>query len=123
MLAEEDPHRSLSLYVAANRAVFETGHVVLRAAYDAMGTPEVRALALAGDDNRRKAASIMIDRWQRAGALREGLGLEEATETMWLLTSVEQYLLATDVLGWSGEAYERWLRHLLDHVLLESDPI
>jgi hypothetical protein len=37
---------------------------------------------------------------------------------MWLLSSVEQYLLATEVLGWSGNTYEQWLHELLDHLLL-----
>lgn len=119
MLEEGDPHRSLHLFVAGNRAVFESGHVVLRAAYDAIGTPEVRALMSAGDAHRRRGVDTMIERWHRAGALKSGLEPGRAAETMWLLTSVEQYLLATDVLGWSGDAYERWLRQLLDRALLQ----
>jgi AcrR family transcriptional regulator len=118
MVAEEDPHRGIALFVAGNRAVFEVGHVILRAAYDAMGIPEVRDLALAGDANRRVGVDNMVARWHKAGVIRPHLTRKEAAETMWLLTSVEQYLLATDVLGWSGEAYELWLRTMLTDVLL-----
>ena len=96
------------------------GHVALRAAFDAMGIPEVRALAQAGDTNRRKATDTLVGRWHRANDLRHGLGQKKAAEAMWLLSSVEQYLLASDVLGWSGDAYEQWLCQLLDHVLLAS---
>ena len=117
MVAEEDPHRCLVLFVAGNRAVFEQGHTVLRAAFDAMGLPEVRALALAGDANRRHAIDTLVGRWYEAGAIRPDLGLDLATETMWLLTSVEQYLLAADVLGWSGETYEQWLQRVLEELL------
>lgn len=118
MLAEEDPHKCVALFAAGNRAVFEFGHVILRAAYDAMGIPEVRALAQAGDANRRRAADTLVGRWHAAGALREGLRPKKAAETMWLLSSVEQYLLATEVLGWSGNVYEQWLGRLLADVLL-----
>lgn len=121
MVAEEDPHRCLTLFVAGNRAVFEHGHVILRAACDAMGIPEVKALALAGDANRRRAIDTLVTRWHAAGALRPELTPDRAAETAWLLTSVEQYLLATDVLGWSGDTYERWLRELLERVLFVDD--
>lgn len=118
MLAEDDPHRGLALFVAGNRAVFEAGHVILRAAMDSIGIPEVKALALAGDANRRRAVDMLLDRWRRAGAVRTDLSPARTAETMWLLTSVEQYLLATEVLGWSGDTYERWLRQLLEELLL-----
>lgn len=38
---------------------------------------------------------------------------------MWLLTSVEQYLLAADTLDWSPDSYEKWLGDLLNQVLLK----
>ncbi len=120
MLEETDPRRSLEHFVAANRAVFESGHVLLRAAYDAMGLPEVRALAQAGDANRRRGAGVLVGRWENAGGLRPGLDPEHAAETLWLLSSVEQYLLATEVLGWSGDAYEAWLTATLSRLLLDD---
>jgi AcrR family transcriptional regulator len=116
MQAETDPGRVLALFAAANRAIFERGHVILRAAYDALGLPEVAALARAGDANRRQACEALVYQIRADGALR--LGPKAAAETMWLLSSVEQYLLATDVLGWSGVRYERWLTEMLQHQLL-----
>lgn len=118
MLAEENPHRSLRLFVAANRAVFEAGHGILRSAFDAIGIPEVKRLIESGDANRRRGVSTLVGNWHRHGALRSGLGPKRATDTMWLLTSAEQYLLATDVLLWSGATYERWLSEILDESLL-----
>lgn len=118
MLAEDDPHRCLRLFVAGNRAVFETGRVILRAAYDAMGVPEVKDLARAGDANRRRAVDTLVARWDEAGAIRPGLGATQAADSMWLLSSVEQYLLAVEVLGWSGDAYETWLGDLLSTAVL-----
>lgn len=121
MFEEREPHRSLELFVAANRAVFEAGHVFLRAAYDAIGVPEVRALAEAGDANRRRGVDALVRRWHGMAALRPGLGPKRAGDTMWLLSSVEQYLLATEVLGWSGSVYETWLTATLRRLVL-ADP-
>lgn len=116
MQEETDPRRVLALFAAGNRAVFERGRVILRAAYDAMGLAEVAELARAGDANRRRGCDALVTQIHAAGALR--LRPKVAAETMWLLSSVEQYLLATDVLGWSGDRYERWLTELLQHQLL-----
>ena len=121
MLAEQDPHRGVALFAAGNRAVFEGGHGLLRAALDAIGNPEVAALAEAGDANRRRACDFLIKRWHAAGGLRDGLRPKQAAERMWLLTSVQQYLLAVDVLGWSPAAYERWLTGLLQRELLGTE--
>jgi hypothetical protein len=52
--------------------------------------------------------------WSRKAALREGLEPKGAAERLWLLTSVEQYLLATNGLGWTPDDYESWLGDLLD---------
>ena len=51
--------------------------------------------------------------------MRDGLDAELAAAQMWLLTSVEQYLLATDSLGWSADEYEAWLADLLERHLLK----
>ena len=59
--------------------------------------------------------------WSRDGALRKELKPADAAERLWLLTSVEQYLLAIDVLGWSPDRYEQWLGDLLDQELLEPE--
>lgn len=118
IVADDEPHRCLARFVTANRMVFELGHVILRAAYDGMGIPEVKALALAGDARRRGVVEMLVERWRLAGALRADLDPERGVATMWLLTSVEQYLLATEVLGWTADTYEEWLRGLLDELLL-----
>jgi AcrR family transcriptional regulator len=121
MFEETDPHRGVLLFAATNRMIFELGHTILRAAYDARGIPEVRTLAESGDANRRRGCEAMVTKFAAAGGLRDGLSPEEAVLTMWLLTSVEQYLLATEDLGMSGRTYERWLTSLLRRELLGAE--
>lgn len=120
MLAEPDPARVLSLFAAANRAVFERGHVVLRAAYEGRGLPEVAVLLEGGDANRRRGCDALVERLAAARALRPGLDSTTAAEAMWLLSSAEQYLLASEGLGWTGERYEAWLTELLHLQLLDA---
>ncbi len=121
MTAEGDPHRQLRLFVSMNRSLFEKGAPILRAAMAARSEPEVAALAERGDANRRSGTTQLTQMWSRDGALRKELKPADAAERLWLLTSVEQYLLAIDVLGWSPDRYEQWLGDLLDHELLEPE--
>ncbi len=121
MVAEGDPHRQLRIFVSMNRTLFEKGAPILRAAMAARSEPEVAALIERGDGSRRVGTTQLTQIWSRQEALREGLKPTDAAELLWLLTSVEQYLLATDGLGWSPDHYEQWLGDLLDREMLESD--
>lgn len=59
-------------------------------------------MAERGDGNRLQGTTQLTNLWSRSGFL-----------------SVEQYLIATDGLGWTPEDYERWLGDLLEHGLLQ----
>jgi hypothetical protein len=104
-----------------NRTLFEEGAAILRAAMAARSEPEVAALIERGDGSRRVGTTQLTQIWSRQEALREGLKPTDAAELLWLLTSVEQYLLATDGLGWAPDRYEQWLGDLLDQELLEPE--
>jgi len=121
MIAEPNPRRQLRIFVSMNRALFENGAPVLRAALGARSDPEVAAMVERGDANRRFGTSQLTKLWSQTKVLREGLDPTNAGERLWLLTSAEQYLLATDELGWSADEYEQWLGDLLDRELLEPE--
>lgn len=120
MMAEQNPHRQLQIFVSWIRTLFEQGAPILRAAIAARSDPAVTALVDRGDANRRFGCTELTQMWSVKGALRKELGPDEASERLWLLTSVEQYLLAIDNLGWSPDHYEQWLGDLLDRELLET---
>lgn len=84
----------------------------------ARGDPDVAALIEQGDANRLSGTTELAEHWAQQQALRPGLQVEEAAHALWLLTSVEQYLLATDRLGWSPETYERWLASLAHRAIM-----
>ncbi len=119
MIAEGDPHRQLRIFISWTRTIFEEGAPILRAAVAARHEPDVATMAQRGDENRRTGTMRLTQMWSREGALLQGLDPNDAAERLWLLTSVEQYLLATDALGWSPDQYEQWLGDVLDLQLLE----
>jgi len=52
------------------------------------------------------------------GPLRDGVDLDAAGESVWLLTSAEVYQLLMGDRGWPRERYERWLADALITLLL-----
>jgi AcrR family transcriptional regulator len=118
--AEDEPARQLRLFVSSNRRLFEVGAPLLRAFMAARHDPDVAAVGARGDRGRLEGATHLTRGFASAGALRPGLEPDDAAERLWLLTSLEQYLLATDQLGWSPDRYEQWLGDLLEAELLTS---
>jgi AcrR family transcriptional regulator len=119
VFAEPHPHRQLRAYVAAHCDLFTKGSDILRAAMRAIEDPGVAALAEAGDAHRRQVIDALTAGWQKAGALPPGLTQRQAADRLWLLTTVEGFLNATDRLGWSPRKYEKWLGDLAEREVLE----
>jgi AcrR family transcriptional regulator len=119
MISEEDPHRQLRLFISWIRTFFEQGAPIVRAALAAQSDADVAALTDQGDQNRRNGTRTLAEIWAGKGTLREGIEHEDAAQQLWLLTSAEQYILATDKLGWSPDQYEQWLGDLLERELLK----
>ena len=122
MFAEPDPYVQMRLYVSLHCTLFATGGDILRAAIQAVETPEVAELMEKGDGNRRAVIDVLTAQWHQAGALRGDLSPEAAADRLWLLTTVEGFLNAVDRLGWRPEQYEEWLAGLARAEVLKSTP-
>jgi AcrR family transcriptional regulator len=112
VFSEPDPRSQLRLFVAAHGALFQVSKDVLRAAVHAIGDPEVAALMERGDGHRRRVIDALVRGWGERGALRSGLSGEEASDRLWLITTVESFLTAVDRLHWDPVRYEAWLGEL-----------
>ena len=99
-MGEPDPRRQLGMWLAAHVELFDAGADILRAAIQAGDAPEVRALSERGDAARRSVIEALVGGWVRRGVLRPGLEATEAADRLWLLTTIEGFLNATDRLGW-----------------------
>lgn len=120
--AEADPVRQLHLFVTWIRTLFQSGEPILRAALEARGDADVAAMTEHGDAKRLGGTTILAERWAEVGALRPGLDAAEAAQSLWLLTSFEQYLLAIDRLEWTPSRYEGWLKSVAGQAILGAGP-
>lgn len=109
LLAESDPRRQLAVFIHWIRTLFERGAPILRASRSALGDPDVLAMIETGNQRRLEGTTMLASAWHKAGLLRPGLSARRGAHDLWLLTSAELYLNAVDVLGWSANAYEKWL--------------
>lgn len=113
-MEEPDPRGQLRMWLAAHVELFDAGADILRAAIQAGDAPEVRALSERGDAARRSVIEALVGGWARRGVLRSGLEPAEAADRLWLLTTTEGFLNATDRLGWSVHEYLRWVSDLAE---------
>jgi AcrR family transcriptional regulator len=111
---QRDTRQQLRMFVAAHCDLFNDSADILRAAMRAIEDPEVAALAVQGDRNRREVIEILTTNWGNMGALRAGLTSSSAADRLWLLTTVEGYLNAVDRLGWKSDEYQDWLVDLIE---------
>lgn len=69
-------------------------------------------------DSRLQGMMVFVEAVASNGPMRDGVTLQEAAETVWMLTSAEMYNLATIDRGWSMEKYQQWLANALANLLL-----
>lgn len=114
---EDDARAELGKFLNFIRTFYAQGAPILRAAMVAANDADVASMVAEGEEKRRFAAQQLTNTWHNRDALRPGLTHKQAAETLWMLTSVEQFLFATGRLNWTPPRYERWLRELLEREL------
>ena len=71
-------------------------------------------------ERRAQNMRLFVRDLESAGGLREGLSVDDAADTVWVLNSSEIYLLLTGDRGWSPNEYERWLAATWKQLILPS---
>jgi TetR/AcrR family transcriptional regulator, regulator of autoinduction and epiphytic fitness len=114
----------IGAFATAIRRVMESAGAVFRtAAQAAVADPEAAALWRLGQDRRQQDAAAFVAALHDASQLRSDRTPEDATASVWLLTSPETYLQLTDGLAWTPRRYERWLRQSMLDLLLEHEVV
>ena len=119
IIAETDPARQVALYAATQPGIHRRAGPLLRAVRDAASLDsevarvwsELEAQRYAG---QARMAGLLASR----GALRDGLGVETATDLIWTLTSLAVHDLLVVERAWTPEEYERWLTEALTRDLV-----
>lgn len=117
IVAEPDDAVALERYVRFIAAANARAAAIVRAlAAAASADAGARAAAEDLDERRRRdmllAAGLLADR-----GLLPRARVQRAADVLGYLTSADAYVHLVDACGWSLEAYERWLRDGIDHLL------
>jgi AcrR family transcriptional regulator len=121
MSAEPDPIRVIELWTGGGREILERVAPLLAVVRGTMGTdPDLAAQWDVNQVQRRTAFRALADLLADRDALRRGLTVEDAADLAFLISSAENYMIATGTLGWTPERWQRTTASLLAQTLLGS---
>lgn len=119
VLAETDPRRALALFaehMAEIQARIATTYEVMKTA--SRTEPDIAEAFAAAQRTRLEMLTKVAAHVARQGGLREGLTVEDAGRTIWVLASPEtRHMLVTHG-GYTPESYRAWLATTLAGALL-----
>jgi AcrR family transcriptional regulator len=123
---ELDPRRRLRAF---GRFVTEVAPrvaplmLLVKAALDSQGDPELAAVWKEMNDERLASMTIHAQRLFDDGHLRAGITVEEARDVFWTFNAPEVYDLLVQRRGWDVERFGRWVGEMyLAALLPTSDP-
>lgn len=120
MRAADDVDEVLSIWARNGAEIFERIAPIMGVVRDAAVVDAEMAEQWSTNESQRltafrELATLLDDR----GDLRADLDVEQATDLVFALNSVEVYLLLTRSRGWTTEQWERWLTDTLRASLVE----
>jgi AcrR family transcriptional regulator len=117
---EPDPRKTLRLEVRQAREIFARIGPLMRVVRDAAGSdPDMATQWLTNEQQRLMVFGEVARELSAKGGLRPGMTVEEATDVIFGLLSVELHELLTTGRGWSNEHWERWINEMLSQAILE----
>jgi len=119
VLHENDPVRLLTLFAQDIAEILErVAPVIEITRFAAKTEPDIAELLKKMLDQRMKNLGAISRHLSVLGFLRKGLDEAQATETIWVITSPEVYLLLRRDRGWTKEFFIQWLSDTLIRLLL-----
>jgi AcrR family transcriptional regulator len=108
--AEPDPRVRFAIYARAIRETHARLAPLFLALRDASSTePEAKEIWQQVSDRRAANLRRFVSGIAELGALRDGLSIDDAADTVWATNSPELFLMLTEERGWSPDRYEAWL--------------
>jgi hypothetical protein len=119
LTAEPDPVRVIELWTAGGCEITERVAPLLAVVRGTVGAdPDLAAQWDVNERQRRAAFRTLADLLADRAALRPGLTVDAAADLAFLITSAENYLVATRVLCWSPQRWQRTTTAQLTGALL-----
>jgi AcrR family transcriptional regulator len=121
--AEKDPIRLIELWTHGGREIFERVAPLLAVVRGTVGTdPDLATQWKVNEDERRIAFRALADLLAARDALRPGLTIEDAGDLAFLISSADNYIVATQALGWTPNDWQRTTATLLTRALVGATP-
>lgn len=121
MTAEPDPVRVIELWTDGGRAIFERVAPLLAVVRGTIGSdPDLAAQWELNEGQRRSAYRALPELLAARAAMRPGLSIADAADLAFLIASAENYMVATGILGWTPEQWQRTTTMLLIRSLLSE---
>ncbi|MFI7542337.1 TetR/AcrR family transcriptional regulator [Actinoplanes sp. NPDC049599] len=118
---EPDPVRIITLWLATGRTILDRIAPLMRVMRGATGTdPEVAAQWDTNQAQTRAAHGFLADLLAARGALKPGMGVEQARDIAFVLGNVETYLQFSDVCGWTPDEWQERAAAVLTAALLAA---
>jgi TetR/AcrR family transcriptional regulator, regulator of autoinduction and epiphytic fitness len=119
MEREAGPRKQLALFAHLHREICDREAAVFAQLEAAAGAdPEATRMLAEHDDRRYQTQTQLARALHRRRALRPGLNVQEAADTIWTIASERTYLALVRDRGWKPERYERWVAELLEAGIL-----
>ncbi len=119
LTAEQDPVRIIELWTAGGREILERVAPLLAVVRGTAGSdPDLAAQWDLNEGQRRTAFRALGELLADRAALRPGLTAEDAADLAFLISSVENYIVATRTLGWTPQRWQSATTAMLASSLL-----
>lgn len=116
--SEPDPRHVIELWVRNGRDILGRVAPIMRVVRDAAGIdPDMSAQWTTNEQQRATAFRVLAQQLADRGALRPGMSVDDATDIVIALLSIEVYLLLA-ARGWSPRRWEEWTTAMLVAALL-----
>jgi AcrR family transcriptional regulator len=121
---EPDGRRALEIWLDNSRAIFARVAPIMQVVRDAAGADAEMAAQWETNQRQRFIAHRALAGWlDDKDALRPGMTVDEAADTIFTLVSYEVFHLLTEVRGWTPQRWQRWVADTVaDAVLQPADP-
>jgi AcrR family transcriptional regulator len=120
--AEPDPRRLIALWVRGGRDILVRVAPIMRVVRDAAGIdPDMAAQWTTNEQQRETAYRVLARQLADRRALQRGMSIDDATDILIALVSIEVYLLLA-ARGWSPDRWEAWVTAMLSAALLPPAP-
>lgn len=108
--AEPDPRRAVQIWISESQVVFGRVAPIMQIVRDAAGSdPDMATQWEVNQQQRLAAHRVLAQQLADKRGLRAGMSVDEATDVLFALISIELYLLLTAERGWSPARWERWI--------------